>query len=40
MSATAEAQVNGHELIQEVLKAYPEKTAKNARNILTHEEGN
>ncbi|MEQ1600733.1 MAG: nitrogenase molybdenum-iron protein alpha chain [Methylophilaceae bacterium] len=40
MSTTAEAQVNGAELIQEVLKAYPEKTAKRrAKHLGVHEEG-
>ena len=40
MSATAEARVNGAELIEEVLKAYPEKAAKRrAKHLGVHEEG-
>jgi len=40
MSAIVEARVNGAELIEEVLKAYPEKSAKRrAKHLGVHEEG-
>jgi len=40
MSVTAEARVTGAELIEEVLKAYPEKSAKRrAKHLTVHEEG-
>jgi nitrogenase molybdenum-iron protein alpha chain len=40
MSYTVDLGVNGAELIEEVLKAYPEKSAKRrAKHLTVHEEG-